>query len=109
MKFISTRKFTWILCGIGCLLALVSVFFLPDVIPVHFSNGYPDDFGKKLEIFIFPIIELLIVFLTGQEKIKYLLMHSKTFLTDDQYNWRIDVVILFLIFAELQVIYASFV
>lgn len=43
MKFINTRKFIWILCGIGCLLALVSIFFLPDVIPVHFSNGYPDD------------------------------------------------------------------
>lgn len=109
MKFINTRKFTWILCGIGCLLALVSIFFLPDVIPVHFSNGYPDDFGKKIEIIIFPIMELLVVFLAGCEKIKYFLMHSKTVLTDAQYNWRIDVVILLLIFAEIHIIYASFV
>ena len=28
MKFINTRKFTWIICIIGFLLALVSIFFL---------------------------------------------------------------------------------
>ena len=39
MKFINTRKFTWIICIIGFLLALVSIFFLPSIIPVHFANG----------------------------------------------------------------------
>ena len=38
MKFINTRKFTWIICIIGFLLALVSIFFLPSIIPVHFAN-----------------------------------------------------------------------
>ena len=47
MKLINTRKFTWIICIIGCLLALVSIFFLPSIIPVHFANGIPDDYGRK--------------------------------------------------------------
>ena len=47
MKFINTRKFTWIICIIGFLLALVSIFFLPSIIPVHFANGIADDYGSK--------------------------------------------------------------
>ena len=43
MKFINTRKFTWIICIIGFMLALVSIFFLPSIIPVHFANGIADD------------------------------------------------------------------
>lgn len=109
IKFINSRKLTWILCSIGWALALVSMHFLPSVIPVHFSNGYPDDFGKKIEIFIFPIIALLVVFLTGREKIKYFLTHSRTFLADAQFNWMIDGVILITLFAEVEIIYASFV
>ena len=54
MKLINTRKFTWIICIIGCLLALVSIFFLPSIIPVHFANGIADDYGRKIQIFLFP-------------------------------------------------------
>ena len=53
MKFINTRKFTWIICIIGFLLALVSIFFLPSIIPVHFANGIADDYGRKIQIFLF--------------------------------------------------------
>ena len=101
MKFINTRKFTWIICIIGFLLALVSIFFLPSIIPVHFANGIADDYGIKIQI-------LLITFLTGREKVKYYLTHSKTFLTDIQFNWMIDGVLLLVMFAEIWVIYASF-
>ena len=101
MKFINTRKFTWIICIIGFLLALVSIFFLPSIIPVHFANG-------KIQIFLFPILQVLITFLTGREKVKYCLTHSKTFLTDIQFNWMIDGVLLLVMFAEIWVIYASF-
>ena len=90
MKFINTRKFTWIICIIGFLLALVSIFFLPSIIPVHFANGIADDYGRKIQIFLFPILQVLITFLTGREKVKYCLTHSKTFLTDIQFNWMID-------------------
>ena len=108
MKFINTRKFTWIICIIGFLLALVSIFFLPSIIPVHFANGIADDYGRKIQIFLFPILQVLITFLTGREKVKYCLTHSKTFLTDIQFNWMIDGVLLLVMFAEIWVIYASF-
>jgi len=66
MKFINTRKFTWIICIIGFLLALVSIFFLPSIIPVHFANGIADDYGRKIQIFLFPILQVLIKnFLNG--------------------------------------------
>ena len=107
MKFINTRKFTWIICIIGFLLALVSIFFLPSIIPVHFANGIADDYGRKIQIFLFPILQVLITFLTGREKVKYCLTHSKTFLTDIQFNWMIDGVLLLVMFAEIWVIYAS--
>ena len=108
MKLINTRKFTWIICIIGCLLALVNIFFLPSIIPVHFANGIADDYGRKIQIFLFPILQILITFLTGLEKVKYCLTHSKTFLTDTQFNWMIDGVLLLVMFAEIWVIFASF-
>ena len=42
------------------------------------------------------------------EKVKYFLTHSKTFLTDIQFNWMIDGVLLLVMFAEIWVIHASF-
>lgn len=84
MKFVGSRKLTWGICSIGILLALVGVFFLPQIIPMHFANGIPDGFGNKIEIFLFPILLLMITILTGKEKIKYILTHSKVFLTDTQ-------------------------
>ena len=52
MKLVGSRKLTWGICSIGVLLAIVSVFFLPQIIPVHFANGIADDFGNKVEIFL---------------------------------------------------------
>ena len=81
---------------------------IPSIIPVHFANGIADDYGRKIQIFLFPILQVLITFLTGREKVKYCLTHSKTFLTDIQFNWMIDGVLLLVMFAEIWVIYASF-
>ena len=110
MKLIGSRKLTWGICGFGILLALIIVPFLPQTIPVHFSvNGIADDFGNKLEIFLYPILLLIIMFLTGKEKIKYLLTHSKIFLTDAQYNLMTDGILAIVLSAEIYVISASFV
>ena len=109
MNFVSSRKLTWIICSIGILLAVVGVFFLPEIIPVHFANGIADDFGNKVEIFLFPILLLIITLLTGKENIKYFLTHSKTLLTDMQYNLMIDGVLGIILIVEVYVIYASFV
>ena len=99
---------TWGICSIGILLAIVSAFFLPQIIPVHFTNGIADDFGNKIEIFLYPILLLIITFLTGKENIKYFLTHSKTFLTDTQYNLLTDVVLGIVLIAEIYIIYSSF-
>lgn len=109
MNFLNSRKLTWIICGIGILLAVVSVFFLPEIIPVHFANGIADDFGNRVEIFLFPILLLVITLLTGKENIKYFLTHSKSFLTDIQYNLMIDGVLGIILIVEVYVIYASFI
>lgn len=107
MKLVSGRKLTWIICIIGILLAVISIFFLPEIIPVHFANGVADDFGNKIEIFLFPVLLLIIAILSGREKVKYLLTHSKSFLMDIQYNLMIDGVLGIIIIAEIYVIYAS--
>lgn len=109
MKLGGSRKLTWIICGIGVLLAVIGIFFLPEIVPVHFAaNGIADNFGNKMEIFLFPILMLFITFLSGREKIKYFLTHSKSFLTDIQYNLMIDGVIIFIMLVEVYVMYASF-
>ena len=37
------------------------LFFLPEIIPVHFAgNGAADDFGNKVEIFFMPILLLAV-------------------------------------------------
>ncbi len=109
MKLAGSRKLTWGICGIGILLAIAGVFFLPQTIPVHFVNGIADDFGNKIEIFLYPILLLIITILTGKEEIKYFLTHSKTFLTDIQYNLMVDGVLGIVLMAEIYVMYASFV
>lgn len=108
MKLAESRKLTWIICGVGVFLAVVGIFFLPEIIPVHFAHGMPDDFGSKIEIFLYPVLLLVITFLSGREKIKYFLTHSKSFLTDAQYNLMIDGVLTFIVLVEAYVLYASF-
>ncbi len=108
MSLITSRKLTWIICIVGILLAVISIFFLPDMIPMHFSNGVADGFGSKIEIFLFPVLLLVITVLSGREKVRYCLMHSKRVLTDVEYNWMIDGVLGIIIVAEMYVVYASF-
>lgn len=109
MRFITSRKLTWGICGIGILLALVGVFILPQVIPMHFTNGVADSFGNKTEFFLFPVLLLIITILSGKKNIQYFLTHSKTFWTDTQYNLIIDGVLGIILIAEICVMYASFV
>lgn len=61
-----SRKLTWIICVIGVLFAVISIFFLPSIIPMHFSNGVADGFGDKIEIFLFPVLLLVITVLSGR-------------------------------------------
>lgn len=109
MSFLGSRKLPWLICGIGVLLAMTGIIFLPQIIPVHFANGVADDFGSKTEIFLFPVLLLIITIFTGKEKVKYVLTHSGTFLTDMQYNLTTDGVLAIILAAEVYVFYASFI
>ena len=114
MDGISSRKLTWGICIAGIAIAIISFFFLPEIIPVHFAgNGVADDFGNKIEIFLMPILLLTVTILSGIKSIKYVLMHSKTWLNHknfcDQYNLMIDCVLGIILIAEIFMIYASFV
>ena len=51
----------------------------------------------------------IFVYCTGIKSIKYVLMHSKTWLTVGQYNLMIDCVLGIILIAEIFMIYASFV
>ena len=103
-------KLTWGICIAGIAIAIISFFFLPEIIPVHFAgNGVADDFGNKIEIFLMPILLLTVTILSGIKSIKYVLMHSKTWLTVGQYNLMIDCVLGIILIAEIFMIYASFV
>ena len=110
MNGISSRKLTWGICIAGIAIAIISFFFLPEIIPVHFAgNGAADDFGNKMEIFLMPILLLTVTILSGIKSVKYVLMHSKTWLTVGQYNLMIDCVLGTILIAEIFMIYASFV
>lgn len=54
MSFLNSRKVSWIIFGITLLTAVVSLFFLPDIIPVHFGIlGTPDGWDYKMGICYF--------------------------------------------------------
>ena len=98
MNLIGSRKLTWGICAVSILLAVISVFFLPQMIPVHFANGTANDFGTKFSILLFPFLSLVITLLT----------HSKLFLNDIQYNLMIDGVLALVLAVEVYIVYASF-
>ena len=107
-QFTGSRKFSWIIVGAGWGLSVIVFWFLPMFIPTHFNaNGMIDDYSDKIQIFLFPLIQMAIMFLTGREKIKYILMHSKTFLHEVQYNWIVSGICFFILLGEIRIICAA--
>ena len=108
MKFINTRRFSWVILGIGVVLTIAAFFSLPEIIPMHFTRGVADDFSSKREIFFFPGLQLVIMVLSGNKNIKYLLTHSRRTLNDVQYNWIINGLCIFILIVECYVIFRAF-
>ncbi len=107
--FINSRRLSWVITGAGMILTLIVFFFLPAQIPMHFTaSGIADDYSGRIQIFLFPILQLLIMLLTGGKKIKYCLTHSKMFLSDIQYNWIVSGLCLFIILGETLVLSVVF-
>lgn len=107
-NFINSRKLPWTIAGMGIVLSLASFLFLPSQIPMHFNaGGVADDYSSKIQIFLFPFIQLIIMLLSGREKVKYCLTHSRTFLNDSQYNWIVSGLCFFILLAEITIIYIA--
>ena len=105
-NYLNSRKFTWTLVGIGCVIAVAAMIIFPAIIPTHFNaSGWADTYSGKAWLLIYPALFLFIAILTGNKKIKYFLSHSRSILTDDQYNWRIDLAMIVLLLLELWHLY----
>ena len=101
MSFLNSRKVSWIIFGITLLTAVVSLFFLPDIIPVHF--------GILMGILLFPILQFFLLFLTGRKKVKdFMFRFARTPLNSIQYNWAVDGLLLFIFFVEIWIITEAF-
>lgn len=93
INMVNSRKFTWIIVFITILLSIIAVVLLPDIIPMHMNEfGSFDSYACKIQIFIYPALDIAVMFFTGRKRIKYFLMNSKRVLNDIEYNWRISIV-----------------
>ena len=108
MKRINGRTFSWMIFGGFIVLTVVLFFFLPETIPMHFTKGEIDDVVNKKEIFLFPMIQLVILVLTANQKIKYMLTHSRTVLSDVQYNWIVNGLCFFVAMMEGYIVWRAF-
>lgn len=66
--FLNNKK-SWFICIFTFVIAAVSFWFLPDRIPMHFnSQGIPDSYSGKVEIFLMPVIQAVLIFLVEEKK-----------------------------------------
>lgn len=106
MKTQISKKLSWIICGLGWMMAIISIFFLPDTIPTHFSDGVPGNYSSKFSIFLWPVVQMIIIFL-GENR-KMLPAQLEKLLSDTQYNWAIFGMVLFVFLIELLIVYVVF-
>lgn len=102
MKIHIGKKLSWIICGISWLTAVASIFFLPDKIPAHFSDGVPGNYLDESSIFLWPMIQMIIMLL-GENR-KMLPRQLNELLSEDQHNWAIFGLILFVFLLELLIV-----
>ena len=106
MKPKISKKLTWIICGLGWMMAIISIFFLPDTIPTHFSDGVPGNYSSKFSIFLWPLIQMIIIVFVKNRKM--LPNQLEKLLSDTQYNWAIFGMVLFVFLIELLIVYVIF-
>lgn len=99
------RKVMVILCVLGWLAAIISFPYLPDVIPVQFGNGQPSAFSGKISVFLWPILQMAIAYFGARRTM--LPNQLKEILNDSQYDWTICGILVFGLFLELVIIWAS--
>ena len=55
MKLQISKKLSYTICILGWLAAAVSIAFLPDSIPISFTDGVPSKFSGSFSIFMWPL------------------------------------------------------
>lgn len=106
--FISSRKCSWTIVGVGIILSIIAFLFLPSAIPMHFSaSGIADDYSSKIQIFLFPLLQLIIMWISGKENLRHCLTHWKTLVNDFQYNLIISGTCLLILLVEIRIIYIA--
>ena len=56
------KKMTWAIAVLPMLITAAAINFLPEKVPTHYgAAGDPDRWGSRFELFIFPVLILLIV------------------------------------------------
>lgn len=55
------NKILWLVSALSVVIAAVSLKYLPDSVPMHFDiNGVADRYGSKAEMFVFPVMIVLL-------------------------------------------------
>ena len=99
------HKKLWIIAFISLLIAGGAFAFLPDTVPIHFNGEGIDGYAGKSVIFGFPLLELLLVWISGRDSFQYWCMHGKTVpKTEMQYD-----LILFCVLALITIIEAAII
>lgn len=95
---------------ISILIAGCAFAFLPDRIPVHFSKNAVDGYANKAVIFLFPLLEILLAWVSARKSFQYWCMHGKTApKTEFQYQLIIFCVAAFITVIEAAIIILSII
>lgn len=105
MKLQISKKLSYTICILGWLAAAVSIAFLPDSIPISFTDGVPSKFSGSFSIFMWPLVQTIVVLL-GENK-KMLPEQIKNVFSESQYNWAVFGMNCFVLVIEMLVIYSS--
>ena len=109
MDGISSRKLTWGICIVGIAIAIISSFSYRRLFPFTLLGMESQMTLAIRQKFFNADTPSGCYNLEWYKSIKYVLMHSKTWLTVGQYNLMIDCVLGIILIAEIFMIYASFV
>ena len=102
--FIIHRKL-WILCLFSILVAAGAFLLFPAKIPFHFSNGIADQFANKIWIFIFPVLQALLLLCAGAKPFRqWYMAYKSTEKSETQYEGILFCVTLLLSLVETVVI-----
>ena len=98
------RKAGWLVCVLGWVLAGISFRFLPEQIPIRFTDGAPSAAAGRESVFLWPLIQIIVI-LFGRNR-NMLPGALESLLTDSQYEWAVCGITGFVLLIEALVILA---